>query len=132
MEKKLKILVIEDDALLRSFYVEILGKEDFEIVQAQDGEGGLKAILGGGFDLILLDVILPKKDGLEILRQLQSQKPKEENGPIVVISNLGQEDVVKQCLRLGASGFLIKSMHSPKDVLQEVKSFLDSRRQWQT
>lgn len=132
MEKKLRILVIEDDALLRNFYAEVLGKEDFEVVQAQDGEGGLTHILEGGFDLILLDVILPKKDGLEILRQLQSQKPKQANGPIVIISNLGQEDVVKQCLRMGATGFLIKSMHSPKDVLQEVKNFLDHRRQWQT
>jgi two-component system response regulator ResD len=131
MEKKLRILMIEDDALLRSFYAEILGKENFEVIQAQDGEEGLKCILEGGFDLILLDVILPKKDGLEVLREAQNQTPKQANGPIVIISNLGQEDVVKQCLRMGASGFLIKSMHSPKDVLQEVKNFLDHRREWQ-
>ncbi|OGD86174.1 hypothetical protein A2Z23_02270 [Candidatus Curtissbacteria bacterium RBG_16_39_7] len=132
MEKKLRILMIEDDALLRSFYAEVLSKENFEIVQAQEGEEGLARILEGGFDLILLDVILPKKDGLQILRELKTQKPQQENGPIVIISNLGQEDVVKQCLRMGATGFLIKSMHSPKDILQEVKNFLDHGRQWQT
>lgn len=132
MEKKLRILMIEDDALLRSFYVEVLTKENFEIVQAQDGEEGLKKILEGGFDLILLDVILPKKDGLAVLRELKTTKPVQPNGPIVIISNLGQEDVVKQGLRLGASGFLIKSMHSPKDILAEVKNFLDHRREWQT
>jgi len=68
---------------------------------------------------------------LAILRELQSSKPAQPNGPIVIISNLGQEDVVKQGLRSGASGFLIKSMHSPKDILTEVKNFLDHRSQWQ-
>ena len=88
MEKKLRILMIEDDALLRSFYAEVLSKENFEIVQAQEGEEGLARILEGGFDLILLDVILPKKDGLQILRELKTQKPQQENGPIGIISNL--------------------------------------------
>lgn len=132
MEKKMRILVIEDDALLRSFYAEVLSKANFEVVQATNGEEGLNRILEGGFNLILLDVILPRMDGLEVLRRLQNQQPKERNGPIVVISNLGQEDVAKQCLKMGAAGFLIKSMHSPNDVLQEVKNFLDHSSQWQT
>lgn len=119
-----KILIIEDDQFLREFYQELLQDEGFLVDAAADGEMGLQKAKQGGFDLILLDLMLPKKDGVQILRDLKVQPPGSGNGPIVVLTNLGQDAIVKQCFALGASGYLIKSAMNPDQVLSEINSYL--------
>ncbi len=122
--KKKHILIVEDDLLLRELYVELLSNEGYTITEASDGLEGFEKILEGGFNLILLDIMLPKKDGLQILEDLQKAKPEHANGPIVILTNLSQDKVVKQCLSFGASYFLIKSMLTPNEVLREVRMVL--------
>ena len=119
-----KILIIEDDQFLREFYQELLEGEGYLVEVAADGEAGLQKMQAGGFDLVLLDIMLPKKDGLQILRDLKSSTPRQKNGPIVVLTNLGQDSVIKLAFDLGATGFLIKSALNPDQVLTEIKSFL--------
>jgi len=91
---------------------------------AEDGEVGLAKAKQGGFSLILLDIMMPKKDGLQVLRELKLAPPANPNGPIVVLTNLGQDIVIKQCFDMGASGFLIKSAMNPDQVLTEVHAYL--------
>lgn len=119
-----KILVIEDDQFLRELYHELLKDEGYEVDLATDGEGGLNKFLAGGYSLVLLDIMLPKVDGLEILRKAQKQKPKKENGPVVLLTNLGQDSIIKEGFSLGASGYLVKSAMNPDQVLNEIKVFL--------
>ena len=119
-----KILIVEDDQFLREFYQELLTEEGYNIDVAGDGEVGLQKILSGGFDLVLLDIMLPKKDGLQILSELRLQVPKIPNKAVVILTNLGQDSVIKQCFDLGAQGFLIKSSLNPEQVLDEIKTFL--------
>lgn len=119
-----KILIVEDDQFLRDLYHELLADEGFQIDTAVDGEEGLRKIMTGGYDLILLDIMLPKKDGLDVLRTLKNQQPTTANGGIVVLTNLGQDTVIKEALSLGASGYLIKSALTPDQVLHEVRTFL--------
>lgn len=119
-----KILIIEDDQFLREFYQELLAEEGYMIDVAADGEEGLNKIRLGGFNLILLDIMLPKKDGIQILKELKLEGPKSTNGPIVCLTNLGQDSVIKQCFELGAEGYLIKSALDPDQVLEEIKSYL--------
>ena len=78
----------------------------------------------GGYDLILLDIMLPKMDGLEVLKKLKEKPPNEKNGPVVLLTNLGQDSIIKKGFELGASGYLIKSSMNPDQVLSEVKVFL--------
>src|SRR3989344_5959842 len=92
-----KILLVEDDQFLREFYQELLQGEGYLVEVAPDGEVGLQKITGGGFDLVLLDIMLPKKDGLQILRDLKVSPPQSSHCPIVVLTNLGQDSVIKQC-----------------------------------
>lgn len=120
-----KILIIEDDQFLREFYQELLQEEGYLVDVAQDGEVGLAKLREGGFNLTLLDIMLPKKDGIQILRDLKVQGPKQSNGPIVCLTNLGQDTVIKECFDLGATGYLIKSALNPDEVLQEIKSYLN-------
>lgn len=119
-----KILIIEDDQFLREFYQELLQEEGYTVDAAADGEVGLAKVRQGGFDLILLDIMLPKKDGIQILKELKLQGPQKMNGPIVCLTNLGQDAVIKECFDLGATGYLIKSALNPDEVLAEIKSYL--------
>lgn len=119
-----KILIVEDDQFLREFYQELLQSEGYTVDVAADGDEGCQKTLSGGYDLILLDIMLPKKDGLQILRDLKIQVPKQPNKAIVVLTNLGQDAIIKECFNLGADGFLIKSALNPDQVLTEIKSYL--------
>jgi DNA-binding NarL/FixJ family response regulator len=68
--------------------------------------------------------MLPKKDGLQILKLLHDTAPKQANGPIVMLTNLGQDAVIKKCFELGASGYMVKSALNPDQVIIEVKNYL--------
>lgn len=120
-----KILIVEDDQFLREFYQELLQSEGYLIDVAADGEIGSQKLLLGGYDLILLDIILPKKDGLQILRDLKVQPSKSPNGSVVILTNLGQDAIIKECFNLGVDGFLIKSALNPGQVLTEIKNCLN-------
>lgn len=120
-----RILIIEDDQFLREFYQELLQAEGYLVDVAADGEVALGKIQNSEYDLILLDIMLPKKDGIEILNDLKVQSPKSPNAKIVVLTNLGQDTVVKRCFDLGAQGYLIKSALNPDQVLSEIKSYLN-------
>lgn len=119
-----KILIVEDDQFLREFYQELLQTEGYFADEAADGEIGLSKIQSSEYDLVLLDIMLPKKDGVQILRDLKVKGAKSPHAPIVVLTNLGQDKVIKDCFELGAAGYLIKSALSPDQVLTEVKSYL--------
>lgn len=119
-----RILVVEDDKLLKDLYVELLREEGFIAESAVDGQEGLDKIQAGGYDLILLDIMLPKKDGLTILEELKQSPPAVPNGPIVILTNLGQDEAIKRALNSGAAGYLIKSALTPDQVLHEVRTFL--------
>lgn len=119
-----KILIVEDDQFLREFYQELFSGEGFLVDVASDGETALKKIQEETYALVLLDIMLPKKDGLQILRDLKIRPPKSEGCTILVLTNLGQDTVIKQCFELGAHGYLIKSALNPDQVLAEVKNYL--------
>lgn len=119
-----KILIVEDDQFLREFYQELLQSEGYSVDIAADGETGLKKIQETEYNLILLDIMLPKKDGLQVLRDLKVIPPKSPKCSIVVLTNLGQDSVIKQCFESGAVGYLIKSALNPEQVLKEITTYL--------
>ena len=121
---KQRILVVEDDQFLRELYQELLSDEGYNVEVSANGEDGLTNMRNGGYDLVLLDIMLPKKDGLDILTELRANPPTKQNGPVVLLTNLGQDAIIKQGFSLGASGYLIKSAMTPDQVLHEVKVFL--------
>lgn len=120
-----RVLIVEDDQFLREFYQDLLTAEGYFVDVASDGEIALSKLHSNEYDLALLDLMLPKKDGVQILRDLRVSPPKSSHINIVVLTNLGQDLVVKECFDLGADGYLIKSALNPDQVLTEVKSYLD-------
>jgi len=126
MSNKKRILIIEDDQDVRELYAEVLRDEGFGVEEAVDGQSGLAKILEDGYDLILLDIMLPKFDGLEVLKTIK-KKAELKGIPVVLLTNLGREAIIKEGFSLGANGYLIKSEHTPEEIVQEVKRFLGTR-----
>lgn len=121
-----KILIIEDDFFIRELYLRQLQKEGFEVSGSADGADGLVQANNLKPDLILLDIMLPKLNGLDLLRTLKT-KPETQNIPVILLSNLGQDSVVKEGFTLGAEGYLIKSAYTPSQIIEEVKNFMEKR-----
>lgn len=119
-----KILVVEDDAFLREIYLDTLKRGGFIVDVASDGDEGYEKIKNGGYDLILLDIIMPKKDGLQIMRTLKSDPTYTQATPVVFLTNLDNDAEIKQALTLG-KGYLIKSQMTPADLLKEVQKYLE-------
>ena len=115
---KIKILLIEDDEFIAKMYSSKFEKSGFNFIIASDGELGLKRIEKEKPDLILLDIILPKKDGFEILKKC---KEDNLNIPIILLTNLGQENNIKQGMDLGAKDYIIKAHFTPQEVVDRVK-----------
>jgi len=122
MADKKKILIVEDDQDVRELYAEVLRDEGFEVAEAVDGQSGLAKVLEGTYDLLLLDIMLPKFDGLEVLKTIK-EKAEVKGIPVILLTNLGREAIIKEGFSLGAEGYLIKSEHTPEEIVDEVKKF---------
>lgn len=118
-----KILLVEDEDFIRDLYQRQLTKAGFNVKTAIDGQTGLQSLQSESFDLLLLDIMLPGMNGLQILREFKTKNP---NSPMITIllTNLGQETVIKEGFELGAQAYLIKASYTPDQVVQEVKSAL--------
>jgi len=119
-----KILIVEDDTYLRDLYEEVLKEDGFSVKIAVDGEEGLVTALEGGHDLILLDIMMPKLDGLGFLKSLKEKNALSKNGPIILLTNLAHDPVIKEGLDLGAKDFIVKSEITPDDLVKKVKDYL--------
>jgi DNA-binding response OmpR family regulator len=121
-----KLLIVEDDQFLRELYVEILTEEGFVVDQAIDGEEAYNKMYAGGYDLVLLDIMLPKTDGLKILERLRTETPPlKPNGPVVVLSNMDHDSAISKAISLGARGYMIKSDQTPGQIIRKIKGYLE-------
>jgi DNA-binding response OmpR family regulator len=118
-----RILVIDDDQRLRELLAEYLGGRGFEVDTAPDGDAGLQALRGGGFDLAVLDVMMPGMDGLEVVRELR----KTSNVPVVMLTARGDETDRIVGLELGADDYLPKPFN-PRELLARIEAILRRSR----
>jgi len=117
MEKK--ILLIEDEELMIDLLQRKLTKEGYEILVARDGEEGLKVMREVRPDLILLDIIMPKMGGFEVMEEMGKNKELKKI-PVIVISNSGQPVELDKAQKLGAKDWLIKTEFDPQEVVDKV------------
>lgn len=122
---KHKILIAEDDIFISRAYKDGLQGAGFEVVIAADGQETIEKIRSEKPDLVLLDLIMPVKNGFEVLEEIKADKTL--NTRIVILSNLGQESDVEKGKELGAVDYLIKSNHSMKDIIEKVKQNLTNK-----
>lgn len=119
-----RILIVDDDLSVRTLFTDSLTAEGYEVASAADGELGLTAITQGGYDLVLLDVMMPKIDGIGILNQLQLAPPKAKNGKIILFTSLHDDPAVSEGMTKGAAGAIVKSDFTPDILLKKIKELL--------
>lgn len=119
-----KILIVDDDLYLRDLYEEILKDEGYEIATAADGVEALEQIKTGAFDLVLLDIMMPKLDGLSVLSKLQEELKLPKPPIVVLLTNLGTDPAVKEALQKGAKSYLVKAELNPNQIVDEVKKYV--------
>ncbi|PIR07047.1 MAG: response regulator [Candidatus Komeilibacteria bacterium CG11_big_fil_rev_8_21_14_0_20_36_20] len=120
---KLRILLIEDEEMLANMYEIKFKNEGFELTKALDGAKGLELSKTIKPDFILLDIIMPKMDGFSVLKALKDD-PQTKDVPVMLLTNLGQEEDVKKGKELGAVGYLVKANITPAEVVSKVKEEL--------
>ncbi len=115
-----KILIVEDDKFLRELIVRKLNTENFETIEAIDGERALPLLKEEKPDLVLLDLILPGIDGFEILTKIKADSSLADI-PVIILSNLGQREDVEKGMKLGAIDYLVKAHFTPNEIIEKVK-----------
>jgi len=118
-----KVLIVEDDKFLRQLIVQKLVKEQYEVIEAADGEQGLKKVQQENPDLVLLDLILPGIDGFEVLSRIKKNQELAKV-PVIILSNLGQQEDVQRGLNLGAVDYLIKAHFTPGEIVEKIRKAL--------
>lgn len=120
-----KILVVEDDKFLRRVYESKLAKEGFTVVAAQDGDEGFEALKRERPALVLLDLVMARKTGFDVLQSIKDDPDRSLSKiPVIVLSNLGQESDIARAKELGASEYLVKSNTPINAIVDKIKRWL--------
>ena len=117
------ILIIEDEAALQKALEDILTGEGYQTLAALDGEVGLSLAKEKNPDLILLDLILPKIHGFDVLKKLKSDEQTKDI-PVIILTNLESMEDVNKAIELGATTYLVKANYNLEDVLSKIKKVL--------
>lgn len=125
--EQLKIVLVEDDHFLADMYATKFKTEGFNVLVGYDGEEGLRLIKEELPDIVLLDILLPKIDGFDVLRKLKKDA-KTKSIPVILLTNLGQKDDVKKGLEEGADSYLIKAHFMPSEVVQKIRDIINSTK----
>jgi DNA-binding response OmpR family regulator len=118
-----KILFIEDEPTLQKTFGEILKQEGYEMISALDGEIGLRLAKTKNPDLILLDLILPRVNGFEVLKKLKEDEATKDV-PVIVLTNLEGIGDVDKAIEIGATTYLVKADYSLEEVVEKIKKAL--------
>ncbi|RJR10326.1 response regulator [Candidatus Parcubacteria bacterium] len=123
---KTKILLVEDEEMLANMYEVKFKNEGFDLQKALDGASGLEKAKAMKPDFILLDIIMPKMDGFSVLKSLK-EDPDTKDIPVMLLTNLGQEEDIEKGKELGVVGYLVKANITPSEVVAEVKKHLGKK-----
>ena len=119
-----KVLLVEDDPFLIDIYSSKLKESGFIVSVVEDGERALQKIKEETPDLVVLDIVLPKTDGWEIMREIKKDK-KLNSLKVVILSNLGQKGEIEKGLEMGAQKYLIKAHYTPSEIVNQIKEVFE-------
>ncbi len=118
-----KILIVEDEAFIAEMYKIKFESDDYEVILAHDGNEGVELAYEFLPDLILLDLMMPHKDGYQTLREIRAGE-KTKALRVFILSNLGQKEEIDKGMELGADGFFVKAHLTPTQLLEKVNEIL--------
>ena len=118
-----KVLLVEDEDSIRDLYNRQFTKAGFIVTAVNSGEAAIQALKSAVFNILLLDIMLPGINGLQVLREFKTGNPNSAM-KIVLLTNLGQDAVIKEGFELGAHAYLIKSSYTPDQIVAEITNIL--------
>jgi DNA-binding response OmpR family regulator len=128
MSTNAHIFLVEDDSFISGMYQTKLKNAGYEVEVAADGEAAWDRLSKDPApDLVLLDVVLPKKDGFEILEDLRKDA-RTKDLPVILLTNLGQKPDVERGVKLGADDYIIKAHYTPSEVMEKVEKLLQAKQ----
>lgn len=125
-ETKGKILIVEDDRYISKMYQLKLSLEGYEVQVAENGREGVDKVKEMMPDVILLDILMPELDGFEVLKIVKSDAA-TKSIPVLIMSNLGQEDHIEKGMKMGAAGYIVKSQYTPSKVVEKIKETIEKK-----
>lgn len=126
MDSAKKILLIEDDQYINEIYSRQITQAGYQLTSVMKGDAANKEIQNQRFDLILLDVMLPDTNGIELLKTIKSSDQNQQTS-VVLLTNLAQEEVIQQAKNLGAVGYLVKAMYNPDQIMEQIANVLSGK-----
>jgi len=117
-----KILIAEDEEVLLNVLKDRFEAEGWDVALAKDGIETMEAIGKSKFDLVLLDLLMPKKDGFEVLKEVRSN-PAFKTLPVIILSNLGGDEGIKKAMALGANDYYVKTQHPMSEIVEKAKKY---------
>lgn len=124
MDQNKKILVVEDEPDALEIFIDILSEEGFQVDGANGGVASLAKLQENNYDLVLLDIVMPDKDGISILTEIKNFPGKYGENKVVMLTNIGGDLAVDKAMKIGAVGYLLKSETEPDDLIESVKRYL--------
>jgi CheY-like chemotaxis protein len=118
-----KILIAEDDFFIRDIYSKVFSLSGYDVQVAVDGIDALDKIKAQQYDMILLDIMMPRMTGIDVLRNVRALSTPSKSAPIFIITNLGQQNVIEEAFKLGMDGYILKSQVSPQQIVDEINNF---------
>lgn len=123
-----KILIAEDDFFIRDIYSRVFSRADYDVQVAVDGEEALEKIKAQQYDMLLLDIMMPKLNGIDVLRAVRTTLDVPiKNTPVFIITNLGQQNIIEEAFKLGMDGYIIKSQVLPDQVVKEIDKYFANK-----
>ena len=122
-----KILLIEDEVMIREMYEMTFGQRGFDLDSVADGAEAVEILSKEGldYDLILLDIMMPKMNGVEVLEEIKKEDSPAKDIPVYLLTNLGQENILEAAMKLGAEGSLMKAQYLPNELADEIEKILE-------
>lgn len=120
-----KVLIVEDDVFMARMYLKIFSHENFEVVMASNGEDGLNKAREIKPDIMLLDIMMPKMNGFQVLETMKKE-PALMNIPIIMLSNLAGDQDIEEAKNKGATDYIVKSNYTPHQIIGMVNKVLES------
>lgn len=124
---KPKVVIVEDDKNLLDLYAYQFKNADFDVVKAEDGRQGLSTIMSEKPDLVILDIMLPKLDGLSMLKELRLSPGSVGRTPVIVLTALSDKAFADEAMRLGANEYFIKTEFMPNKMMDKIKKHLKNK-----
>ncbi|MFH0930011.1 MAG: response regulator [Candidatus Moraniibacteriota bacterium] len=129
-EKKFKIIIVDDDDIVRETYHQVFSEHGFEATEAKDGVEGIDLISKGSFDVIMTGIIMPRMDGFQLISALR-ENIDTKDVPIAIISHLGREEDRKRAKELDIDAFIVQGSMTPREVVNRVKNLISASSSFQ-